>query len=152
LREARVLGVVLALEQAELALTGVPRGAAMLREALDNGARLIATSLENHESLFSVHPLESRLEIVRISELCRSDTCRILEQLREAIGKHHAVDIDAEVERAAVERSLSLPGALPGKAVRLLDAAAARARLTGASSVTVLDVYLVASRLPAASV
>lgn len=147
LHEAQEPGAVLALEQAEWAITGVPRGVAILREALDNGVRLIACSVENHESLFTAHPLGSRLEIIRLTELCRSDACRVLEQLREAIGKHHAVEIDAEAVEAAVERSLSMPGLLPGKAIKLLDSAAARASLTGAPSVTALDIYMVASRM-----
>lgn len=152
LREAQESGAVLALEQAEWAITGVPRGVAILRDALDNGARLIACSVENHESLFAAHPLGSRLEIIRLTELCRSDACRVLKQLREVIGKHHAVEIHSDVVETAVERSLSMPGSLPGKSIKLLDAAAARASLTGAPSVTVLDVYLVASRLLGESV
>src|SRR5208283_4507662 len=95
-------------------------------------------SVENHESLFAAHPLGSRLEIIRLSELCRSDACRVLKQLREVIGKHHAVEIHSDVVETAVERSLSMPGTLPGKSIKLLDAAAARASLTGAPSVTVM--------------
>jgi ATP-dependent Clp protease ATP-binding subunit ClpA len=67
--------------------------------------------------------------------------------LRPAIAAHHRVEIDAEVEYAAVERSLSMDGSLPGKAVKLLDAAAARATLTGAAKLTLLDVYVTASRM-----
>jgi ATP-dependent Clp protease ATP-binding subunit ClpA len=147
LREAKDSGVVLALEQAEWAVAGVPRGLVLLREALDHGVRLMATSSADHSSRFEVHPLASRLELVQLGELCAGDACRVLEALRPSIAAHHGVQIDAEVERAAVERSLSMDGALPGKAVGLLDAAAARASLTGNAAVTLVDVYLAASRM-----
>jgi ATP-dependent Clp protease ATP-binding subunit ClpA len=126
---------------------GAPRGLVLLREALDQGARLIATSAADHEQRFAMHPLESRLEIVRLKELCASDTRRVLEVLRPSIAAHHHVEIDAEVEHAAVERSLSMDGSLPGKAVKLVDLAAARASLSGSARVTLLDVYVSASRM-----
>jgi ATP-dependent Clp protease ATP-binding subunit ClpA len=147
LREARQSNVVLALEQAEWALIGVPRGLVLLREALDHGVRLIATSLPDHERRFAAHPLASRLEVVRIHELCASDTRRVLEALRPSLAAHHRIEIDAEVEHAVVERSLSMEGALPGKAVKLLDAAAARAGLVKGEKLTLLDVYVTASRM-----
>jgi len=147
LREAGDFGVVLALEQAEWALIGVPRGLVLLREALDRGVRLMATSSADHGCRFGIHPLASRLEIVQLDELCAGDTCRVLEALRPSIATHHDVRIDAEVERAAVERSLSMDGSLPGKAVGLLDAAAARASLAGNAAVSLIDVYVAASRM-----
>jgi ATP-dependent Clp protease ATP-binding subunit ClpA len=147
LREARDCGAVLALEQAEWAIAGAPRSLVLLREALDQGARLIATCAADHEQRFAMQPLGSRLEVVRLKELCASDSRRVLEELRPSIATHHRVEIDAEVEQAAVERSLSMEGWLPGKAVKLLDAAAARASLTGSARVTLLDVYVAASRM-----
>jgi ATP-dependent Clp protease ATP-binding subunit ClpA len=71
----------------------------------------------------------------------------VLERLRPALEAHHGIQIDGEVEQAVVERSASMAGSLPGKAVRLLDAAAARASLTGATKVALVDVYLAASRI-----
>ncbi len=147
LREARDSGIVLAMEQAEWAMMGVPRGHVLLREALDDGARLIATSTADHEQRFQRNPLGSRLEIVHLGELCASDTCRVLEALRPPMVGHHGVRITEEVVRITVERSLSMDGSLPGKAIKLLDAAAARSRLTGATCVTELDVYIAASRM-----
>jgi ATP-dependent Clp protease ATP-binding subunit ClpA len=152
LREARDSCAVLALEQAEWAMIGVLRGPVLLREALDQGTRLIATSSADHESRFAPHPLGSRLDIVQLRELCASDTRRVLEVLRPSIATHHKVEIDAEVESAAVERSLSMDGSLPGKAVKLLDVAAARASLTGSAKVSLLDVYVSASRMLGESV
>jgi len=152
LREARDSGVVLSLEQAEWALIGLPRGPVLLREALDQGTRLIATARADHEQRFAPHPLGSRLDVVPLRELCASDTRRVLEQLRPAIAAHHHVEIDAEVEHAAMERSLTMEGSLPGKAVRLLDLAAARASLTGSPKVTLLDLFVTASRMPSENV
>jgi ATP-dependent Clp protease ATP-binding subunit ClpA len=148
LREAREAGTVLALELAHWALIGLPRGPALLREALDQGSRLIAVSDEGHVNRFAAHPLGSRVEIIRLDELCANDSRRVLEALRPAISSHHGIEIDEEVEHAAVERSIALDGSLPGKAVRLLDLASARASLTGAKKVTLLDVYVTASRMP----
>lgn len=147
LREAGEAGVILALEQAEWAVIGVPRGPVVLREALDRGTRLMATSSVDHASRFNVHPLASRLETIQLNELCAADSCRVLEALRPFISTHHGVEISSEVEDAVVERSRSMAGLLPGKAVILLDAAAAHASLTGNAAVTLMDVYLAASRM-----
>ncbi len=144
---ARDSGAVLVLEQAEWALIGVPRSLVLLRDALDHGVRLIATSTTDHERRFVAHPLDSRLEFVRLNELCASDTRCVLETLRPSLATHHGVEIDAEVEQAVVERSLSMEGSLPGKAVKLLDVAAARASHTGSAKVSLLDVYVTASRM-----
>jgi ATP-dependent Clp protease ATP-binding subunit ClpA len=151
LREAYELNVVLAMEQAEWALLGVPRSLVLLREALDHGVRMIATSEPEHACRFTAHPLGSRLEAVQLKELCASDARRILEELRPSIAAHHRVDITAEVEHAAVERALAMEGLLPGKAVRLLDAAAARASLVQSSAVTLTDIYLAAARMQSES-
>lgn len=149
LEEARENGVVLALEQAEWGVIGVPRGLVLLREALDRGTRLIATTTPEHGPRFLSHPLESRVEIVQLEELCPSDAVRVLETLRPSIAAHHRVEINAEIERTVVERAASMRGSLPGKAVRLLDAASARASLAGNPAVSDVDVYLVASRMSA---
>jgi ATP-dependent Clp protease ATP-binding subunit ClpA len=71
-----------------------------------------------------------------------------LEQLRPFIAGHHRVEIAADVEHEAVERARAMEGALPGKAVKLLDAAAARASLSGSSVISLMDIYIAASRMP----
>lgn len=147
LREARDCKAVLVLEQAEWALIGAPRSHVLLREALDHGVRLIATSTPDHGRRFVAHPLDASLDIVHLNELCASDARRVLEVLRPSLAAHHGVEIDAEVENAVVERSLSMDGLLPGKAVTLLDIAAARASLTGSAKVTLMDVFVTASRM-----
>jgi ATP-dependent Clp protease ATP-binding subunit ClpA len=40
-----------------------------------------------------------------------------------------------------------MDGSLPGKAIQLLDLAAARASLTGNTKLTLMDVYVTASRM-----
>jgi ATP-dependent Clp protease ATP-binding subunit ClpA len=147
LREARELNIVLAMEQAEWAVLGVPRSLILLREALDHGVRMIATSTQEYACRFTAHPLGSRLEAVPLKELCASDTRRILQELRPSIAAHHRIEIAVEVEHAAVERSLAMEGLLPGKAVKLLDAAAARASLVQSNAVTLTDIFLAASRM-----
>jgi ATP-dependent Clp protease ATP-binding subunit ClpA len=148
LQEAGDSGAILAMEQAEWAIHGSSRGIVLLRDALDRGVRLIATSTPNHGDRFDVHPMASRLEVVRLNELCACDAVSVLERLRPTLEAHHGIQIDGEVEQAVVERSASMAGALPGKAVTLLDAAAARASLTGAAKVTLVDVYVAAARMP----
>jgi ATP-dependent Clp protease ATP-binding subunit ClpA len=147
LRDARESGAVLALEQAEWAVSAVPRGHVLLRDALDQGARLIATALPDQERRFVANPLAPKLELIRLNELCASDTCRILEEISPALSAFHRVEIDPEVEHVAVERSISMDGSLPGKAIQLLDLAAARASLTGNTKLTLMDVYVTASRM-----
>jgi ATP-dependent Clp protease ATP-binding subunit ClpA len=147
LQEAGDSGAILAMEQAEWALNGASRAIVLMRDALDHGVRMVATSTPNHEDRFAVHPMAWRLEVVRLTELCARDSISVLERLRPALEAHHGIQIDDEVEQAVVERSASMAGSLPGKAVRLLDAAAARGSLTGATKVALIDVYLAASRM-----
>ena len=135
------------LEQLEWAVIGVPRGLLLLRQALDHNARLIATSLPEHVKWYCAYPLETRLDIVTLRELCPGDTCRVLDSYAATIAAHHGVRITDKVIRAVSDRASALGGCLPGKAIRLLDSAAGRASLTGSSEVTVLDVYLTASRI-----
>jgi ATP-dependent Clp protease ATP-binding subunit ClpA len=149
LREARDSGAILAMEQAEWAAMGAAHSLVLLRDALDQGTRMIATSTPVQERRFAIYPLESRLEIVRLNELAVSDTRCVLELLCPAIAAHHGVEIDIEVEAAVAERARPMEGAFPGKAVRLLDAAAARASLLGNAKLSLLDVYLAASRMQA---
>jgi ATP-dependent Clp protease ATP-binding subunit ClpA len=61
------------------------------------------------------------------------------------LAEFHGVAIDADVLPAVVERSLSLPGQLPGTAVSLLDAATARATLEGSTKLDLCHVYLAAA-------
>jgi ATP-dependent Clp protease ATP-binding subunit ClpA len=118
-----------------------------LCDALDRGVRLIATTAPGEESPFAVGSLAARLEVVRLREMCARDSLQVLEKLRPFLVAHHKVKIASDVEQAAVDRARSLAGALPGKAVRLIDAAAARARLNQCGSVMLIDVFMAAARM-----
>lgn len=56
LSEARDSKAIVVFEQAEWALIGVFRGPLLIRDALDHGARLIATSALDQEPRFAAHP------------------------------------------------------------------------------------------------
>jgi len=148
LEEAITVGTVfLALERLELAAMTIPLTPWLLAGALDGGARLAATCLPPYVGRLTQGPLANRIDLVEITELAREDTTAALHHLRDTLAAHHGVTIDAPLVETAVARSLSLEGSLPDKAVRLLDAAAARAALLKQPSVTECDVYLAASRM-----
>ena len=139
--------MVLALERLELAVMTAPLAPWLLAGALDRGARLAATCLPPFVDKLGQGPLARRMDIIEIAELAREDAAAVLGHLRETLAAHHGVAIDAPVAEAAVARSLTLAGALPDKAITLLDAAAARAALCKQKAVTECDVYLAASRM-----
>jgi ATP-dependent Clp protease ATP-binding subunit ClpB len=140
-------GVVVTLKRLELAVMTAPLTPWLLAAALDRGARLAATCLPPYIDKLRQGPLACRLEAIEVSELAREDAAAVLRHLRETLAAHHRVAIDAPVAEAAVARSLTLEGRLPDKAIKLLDAAAARAALMKQVAVTLCDVYLAASRM-----
>ena len=125
----------------------VPLAPWLLAAALDRGARLAATCPPLLVEKLSVGPLARRMDIIDVTELARQDTAAVLGQLRGTLAAHHRVAIGQQVIDAAMERSLTLGGSLPDKAIGLLDAAAARAVLLKQPAVTLCDVYLAASRM-----
>lgn len=139
--------VALVLERLELAVMTVPLTPWLLAAALDGGARLAATCLPPYIDKLAQGPLARRMDLIEVTELAREDAAAALGLLRETLAAHHGVAIDAPAVEAAVERSLSLAGHLPDKAITLLDAAAARAALLRQPAVTLCDVYLAASRM-----
>jgi len=139
--------VALALERLELAVMTAPLTPWLLAGALDRGARLAATCLPPYVERLAQGPLERRIDVIEVTELAREDAAAVLGHLRETLAAHHGVAIDAPVVEAAVARSSSLSGPLPGKAITLLDAAAARAAMLHQPAVTLCDLYLVASRM-----
>jgi ATP-dependent Clp protease ATP-binding subunit ClpB len=139
--------MVLVLERLELAVLTAPLTTWLLAGALDRGARLAATCLPPFFEKLDQGPLARRIDTIEVTELAREDATAVLGHLRETLAAHHGVAIDAPVVEAAVARSLTLAGHLPGKAIALVDAAAARAALTKQSAVSLCDVYLAASRM-----
>lgn len=137
-------GHILALERLELLLVEVPHGAFQIAAALDTGARLIGTTVPEFGAAFEESPLASRLTSVPVTETGPQQTLAVLAALLPVIERHHDVSVSQEGFEAAVAEASRLPGHLPGKAVALLDAAAARARLAGAEQVEAPHVYLAA--------
>ena len=122
---------VLVLEHLEMAVLGVPRGHLLLCHALDRGARLIGTTLPGHLTRFDVAPLCRRVQVSELPEMGISETSEVLLALRDQIAEHHAITMSDGVLDVAIETSLGLAGHLPAKAIALLDAAAARASMSG---------------------
>jgi ATP-dependent Clp protease ATP-binding subunit ClpA len=135
-------GVVLALEHLELALLGVPRGQWLLAQALEQGLKMIGTSLD--ASCLELTPLARRIQVVELSEPWPDEMGSMLGALRERISRHHRVGIDEEIIQAVIENDRLVTGwpSSPARAINLLDAAAARAALAGKSEVSLADVYL----------
>ncbi len=151
LREAEAAsGTVLALENVELAVLRNPCGAMLLSQALDHGLHLVGTSLPAYRRAFLSRALARRVDLIRLDELDPPATRDVLRALQEKILRHHGIGMGDAVLEAALERSLTLAGVLPAKAVTLLDAAAARAAQAGANEVEVCHVYLAGADFPEA--
>jgi ATP-dependent Clp protease ATP-binding subunit ClpA len=137
---------VVVMEHVEMALIGVPRGHLLLGQALDEGARLIGTTLPSYLSRFQIEPLTRRLQVTELSEMSLSETGDILLALRDRIAEHHHLAIEEALLQGVIETALPLTGCFPAKAISLLDAAAARAVLAGESELSLFDVYAAAAR------
>lgn len=147
LDEAATRDLVVALERLELALIATPLAPWILASTFDRGAHLIGACLPAFAAKFEPGPLARRIDLIEITELVPKDADAALKQMREMLAAHHGVSIGSDITTAALERSLSLAGSLPEKAIALLDAAAARAALMLKPAVALCDVYLAASRL-----
>jgi AAA lid domain-containing protein len=134
---------IVALEHMELCFFSY--GPLQLTQALDAGAKLIGTTLAGHLPRFQVHPVIRRLHVMELAEPDEIEVCRILQALREPIAAHHRLDIDATCLRGCVQSAAELPGHFPAKAIDLLDAAASRAAVSGASVLGMDDIYNAAS-------
>ena len=71
-------------------------------------------------------------------------TAELLAARLAELADHHGVEITPSCITAALRATADLDGALPGKALTVLDAAAARAALTGARVTGPDDVYFAA--------
>jgi ATP-dependent Clp protease ATP-binding subunit ClpA len=147
LEEASESQSPIALDRLELPLMTVSLTPWLVASALDRGARLIATCLPALVEKLAQGPLARRVDVIELTEIPRDDSAAALRGLCQQLAAHHHLEIEPAVVEAAVERSLSLAGPLPDKAITLLDAAASRAGLLHQSSVTLCDVYLAASRM-----
>ncbi len=139
-------GTICAIEHVALALC-VPAGPARLAEAIDAGARLIGTALPPHVAQLAGTPLTRRLLIVEVEELSPRLTAEVLRTITEPVARHHGVQIDESCLAACVRAAGPLPGCFPAKAISILDAAAARAALSGSAVIGPDDIYFAAGRI-----
>ncbi len=121
-----------------LFLEDLPARVASFRPALARGdLRFIgtATADEYRRSVESDPTLDQRFEKIPVDEPTREETLEMLRVLVPRWEKHHRVGIDDEALQAAVDLSLRFDHAhrLPGKAVDLVDRAAARTRVPALS-------------------
>ena len=138
-------GLILALENIDRAVWRAPSGHALLTAALDAGVRLMGTVLPENLPALLVAPLTRRIEVVELPELSPAAALEVLGVWSEAIVRHHGVRLGEEVLEAALARSVVVNGALPARALTLLDAAAGRASVAGSKEVEVVHVYLAAA-------
>ena len=132
--------MAVAVEHVELALY-MPHGPAILSESIDAGARIIGTTLPLHLPKFAIEPLARRMQVIELPEMPPKDTAAVLQAVAGRIAAHHHLEIDESCVSACVRASRLLPGVFPAKAIRLLDAAAASATLTGATVINPDEIY-----------
>jgi len=133
--------LALALESLEQAVANTPSGCSLLADALEKGVRLAGVVLPEFAGLFEAAPLRRHVDWIEASPLEAESAREALEAWRESIARHHGVHIDQSLMAAVLDRSLSLAGCLPDKAIALLDAAAARAALSGARQLDLYHIY-----------
>ncbi|MGD0388435.1 MAG: hypothetical protein ABSC42_05710 [Tepidisphaeraceae bacterium] len=134
---------VAAIEHIELACHEIYCGPLLLSQSLDRGARLIGTTTRNWLRHFKVDPLARRVHLMELTDLTQEELVAILLEKRRA----YAVEIDALCATVAVRASIALPGEYPAKAISLLDAAVARAAVSGAKVLGPDDIYAAADRV-----
>ncbi|HEX9187376.1 MAG TPA: ATP-dependent Clp protease ATP-binding subunit [Vicinamibacteria bacterium] len=113
---------------------GALDAASLLKPALARGElRCIgATTVDEYRRFVeSDAGLERRFEKVAVEEPDRDETLEILRGLRPRLERHHGVTLPDEALAAAVDLSVRFEPdqRLPGKAIDLVDKAAARTRL-----------------------
>lgn len=141
---------VLALEHFEHAVAGLARGAALLAESVDQGLLLVGTILPEFVKPVSAPPLARHLDLIELAPLDPSAALEVLRLRAPEIARRHSLGADPKLLEAAVERSLTLAGPLPQKALALLDAAMTRAALAGARQLDLYHIYSAAVDFPEA--
>ena len=126
---------VLALEHLDLVPAGTRHGALALARALDQGGRIVGTSLPACLAAFEDVPFRRHLHVVHIEPLSPDDTRAVVRASLRELSVHHQVRIDETCVETVVSRARTLAGHLPGTALALIDAACARARLSGMPAV-----------------
>lgn len=135
---------VLALERLDLVLSGTRHGALALARALDQGGRIVGTSLPAYLAAFEEAPFQRHLHVIKLGPLSPDDTRDVLRAALGELSAHHQVRIDETCVETVVSRACTLAGHLPGTALALIDAACARARLGSIPAVDASVVYVAA--------
>jgi len=144
LKEAKAPAVVLALERFELAFLETRHGPMLLEEAVREGATLIGTTSYEFKHLRTTALYHG----ISLHELTEEETGEALKSVRDRVARHHGIAIDDSVLGEVLERARELHGPWPEKAFTLLDAASARAVLSGDKDLGKVHVYLAGNRLP----
>lgn len=137
---------VVALEHAELAVCDMRYGPLLLANALDRGVAMVGVVLPQYLRFFLEPPLRRRVHVITLNEPSYETAAKMVAAHAPAIAAHHGVTIDEHLAQGATAAAEPLPGCRPGKAVTLLDAAAARAAIKGVAVVGLEDVYFAARR------
>jgi hypothetical protein len=111
---------------------------------LEEGARLIGTTLPEHCQVFCCPELARRIQIIALPELSSDSLARILLNARS----RYPVEIHEGAALACIRAARDLPGHFPGNALSLLDAAASLAVASGGELVAADDIYSTAHRFP----
>jgi ATP-dependent Clp protease ATP-binding subunit ClpC len=120
---------------------GVPAMHALYAEWLDalqsGSIRCILTGgpAEYHSCLGRQVPLNRHCQTISVPPATMEETLAVLRGLRDRYERHHLVQFSEEALTAVAQLAdRHLPGALPGKALLLLDRCAARGRRRGTDS------------------
>jgi ATP-dependent Clp protease ATP-binding subunit ClpA len=133
LEEARSRNVILFFDELLLRLD---LWAVLTPLIIDNEVRIIGAltpdglASADYRILMTAHPtLRRALTLVQVAELTTEDTVNVLKSARDRYERHHQVIIpDDAVAAVARLASEHLAGPLPGKAIDLMDEAAALCR------------------------
>jgi hypothetical protein len=143
LAEAAQAHAVAVIEHAELVVEHIDWGPLLLSRALNEGVRIIGTSLPQACEPFHCPDLVRRIQVMELCEL----PLKSLIQIVANAGAAYPVEIHPTVAGACIKATQDLPGHFPGKALSLLDAAASFAAASGACVLAADDIYSAAQRL-----
>jgi len=108
-----------------------------------------ATTFAGAEHLFKDHALSRRFKKVIVNEPTPDDALRILKGISGRFEKHHSIKIEDAALMSAVflsKKHIS-DQYLPGKAIALIDGAAASCRMRGADRVKEADIMMEVERM-----
>ena len=90
---------------------------------------IAATTPDGYERMGEESVLRRLFQVVWVAESTAEESLTILRNLRPRYEEFHQVAVSDEALTAAVEQSQQLPGALPEKAINVMDGACARIKL-----------------------